>query len=179
HTPTTYHHDIAIPPFDENIYVNTITVDSSDTLWALTLNPGMESEPIWLSRWTGQDWHTQQIESNLPEGRMAVESMMTIDTRDRLHIVVTTVEPNEVGAASHWGHPSSEVFYLCSEDKGETFTCSQISPSDPDVANWLPSVPRSGPHHPVDELSILYTHGDAGQGLSPETKTEVWCVPVT
>lgn len=176
HTPTTYTHDIAIPPLDQNVYVNTITVDSSDTLWALTLNPGLESDTIWLSRWTGQDWHTQQIESCLPEGRTAVESMMTLDTRDRLHIVVTAVEPSQMGVASHWGHPSSEVFHLYSDNKGESFSCTQVSPADPDVANWLPSVPRSGPHHPVEELTILYTHGDVGQGVSPDTKTEVWCV---
>jgi len=153
-------------------------VDSSDTLWALTLNPGMESDTIWLSRWTGQGWHTLQLEGNLPEGWLAVESMMTIDTLDRLHIVVTAVEPSRLGQASHWGHPSSEVFYLRSDDRGQTFSCTQVSPADSDVANWLPSVPRSAPHHPVENLTIPYTHGDVGSGLRPDAETEVRCVQV-
>ncbi len=174
--PATYHHRIAIPPLDRNIYVNSITLDSADTLWALTLNPGLEDDAVWLSRWAGQDWETRQLETYVPEGRTVVESMMTIDTRNRLHIVLTTVDPIEVGEDSHWGHPSSEVLYLRSSDGGKTFASAEVSPADPSTANWLPSISRSGPYHPVDTPTILYTHGGAGKGLKPNTETEVWCL---
>ena len=169
---------IAIPPLDENVYVYSITVASSGILWAITMNPGLENDGIWLNRWTAAGWQTIRLESYLPDNRVAVESMMTIDTRDRLHIVLTAVDPDEVGDDSHWGHPSSEVFYLCSEDHGETFACTQVSPTDPTTANWLPSISRPGPYHPVDTPTILYTHGDVGSGLTPNTKTEVWCLQV-
>ena len=122
------------------------------------------------------EWQTLQLEQYIPEGRTAVESMMSIDTHDRLHIVLTTVDTIEVGADSHWGHPSSEVLYLCSSDGGKTFKSAAISPADPQTANWLPSIARSGPYHPVDTPTIMYTHGAVGTGLRPETKTEVRCL---
>lgn len=175
-TPTTYNHQIAIPPVDQNIYINTITLDTSNTLWALTLNPGLESDTVWLSKWTAQGWETQHLETYIPKGRTAVESMMTIDTQDRLHIVLTTVDPIKVGKDTHWGHPSSEVHYLQSSDNGKTFTSTELSPPDPNTANWLPSISRSGPYHPVDTPTIMYTHGDVGSGLTPNTQTEVWCL---
>ena len=91
---------------------------------------------------------------------------------------MTTVDRVEVGNDSHWGHPSSEVLYLCSRDEGETFESAELSPPDPNTANWLPSFSRSGPYHPVENPTILYTHGDVGSGLTPDTKTEVWCLQV-
>ena len=171
--PTTYNHRIAIPPVDRNIYINSITLDTSDTLWALTLNPGLEDEAVWLSRWAGEDWETSQLETYIPKGRTAVESMMTIDTRNHLHIVLTTVDAIKVGQNSHWGHPSSEVLYLYSSDGGKTFNTAQVSPADPKTANWLPSISRPGPYHPVANPTILYTHGAVGEGLRPDTETEV------
>jgi hypothetical protein len=177
-TPALYDHRIAIPPLDQNVHVNSITLDSSDTLWALTMNQGLEDDAIYLSRWTGQDWQTTRLESCLPDNRVAVEGMMTIDVRDGLHIVLTAVDPTEVGKDSHWGHPSCEVFYLCSDDSGETFECSQVSPTDPAVASWQASISRPGPCHPVDTPTILYTHGHPGTGLRPDTQTEVWLTMV-
>lgn len=176
--PTTYNHQVAIPPFDRNIYVNTITLDSSNTLWALTVQPGLEEDGVWLSKWAGQDWETRQLETYMPTGRTAVESMMTIDTQDWIHIVLTTVDRAAVGEESHWGHPSSEVSYLCSRDGGETFESAAVSPPDPNIANWLPSISRSGPYHLVDNPTILYTHGDVGSGLTPDTTTDVWCLQI-
>ncbi|MBT5830223.1 MAG: hypothetical protein HOH77_08515 [Candidatus Latescibacteria bacterium] len=104
--------------------------------------------------------------------------MMTIDTRNRLHIVLTTVDRAAVGVDSHWGHPSSEVLYLGSSDGGKTFESAEVSPPSSEIANWLPSISRSGPYHPVENPTILYTHGDVGSGLTPDTKTEVWCLQI-
>jgi hypothetical protein len=174
--PTPYNYHIAIPPLDRNIYVNSITLDSADALWALTLNPGVEDDGVWLSRWAGQEWETRRLETYVAEGRCAVESMMTIDTRNRIHILLTTVDTAEVGEGSHWGHPSSEVLYLRSEDGAKTFEAAAVSPADPTTANWLPSISRSGPYHPVDTPTILYTHGAVGAGVKPATETEVWCL---
>ncbi|MDA0708711.1 MAG: hypothetical protein O3B73_00710 [bacterium] len=176
HTPTLYTHQIAIPPLDENIYVYSITIDSSGTVWAITLNPGLETDGIWLSWGSGKGWQTIRLESYLPANWVAVECMMTIDTRDGLHIALTAVDSRAVGDASHWGHPSSEIFYMFSADTGSTFSCVQVSPTDPEIANWLPSISRPGPFHPVDSPTLLYTHGEVGSGLTPETKTEVWCL---
>jgi len=175
--PTTYNHRIAVPPLDRNIYINSIALDSAGALWALTLNPGVEDDGVWLSRWAGQEWETRRLETHVAQGqRSAVESMMTIDARDRLHILLTTVDTVEVGEGTHWGHPSSEVLYLRSQDGAKTFESAELSPADPDTANWLPSISRSGPYHPVETPTILYTHGVPGAGLRPATETEVWCL---
>ena len=177
-TPARYCHRIAIPPLDQNVYVHSITLDSSGVLWALTMNPRMDDDAVRLNRWTGQAWQTVRLEPYLPTGRMAVEGMMSIDTRNGLHVVITALCPNDVSDGRHWGHPSCEVFHLCSGDMGESFTCSQVSPSDPSAANWLPSISRPGPYHPVERPTIMYTHGVPGEGCCPQTQTEVWCLRV-
>jgi hypothetical protein len=175
-TPTLYNHQVAIPPLDANIYIYSITLDASGELWAVTLNPGLENDIIWLNHWTGDDWQTSELQSYLPDGLVPVEAMMTIDTSDRFHILTTTVDPEAVGTDSHWGHPSSEVFCLRSDDHAESFTCTQISSTDPTTANWLPAIQRPGPCHPVESPTIMYTHGEVGSGLRPGTPTEIWCL---
>ena len=76
------------------------------------------------------------------------------------------------------GHPSHEVFHLMSLDRGASFECNQVSPTDDSTANWLPSISLAGPLQPVDKPVILYTRGDKGDGCSPITETEVYCVIV-
>lgn len=174
--PTLYNHRVAMPPLDAYVYVNSIALDAAENLWTLTMHPGHTDDGIWLNHWKDQTWHTLRLESYLPAEVVSVEGMMTFDTRDRLHIVLATVSPSEIGDASHWGHPSSEVFYLCSSDNAVTFDCLQLSPPDPSVANWLPSISRPGPYHPVGSPTVLYTHGSVGTGLRPDTHTEVRCL---
>ena len=177
HTPAMYDHRIAIPPLDANIYAYSITLDSVGTLWAVTLNPGLENDGIWLNRWLDTGWDTIRLETHLPENACPVEAMMTVDTQDHLHLVVTTVQPSQIADERHWGHASSEVFYLRSTDGGQSFEGSPISTPDPALANWLPSISRPGPHHPVDQPMILYTHGEPGKKLRSEIRTDVMCVP--
>ena len=174
--PAAYHHRIAIPPLDRNVYINTITLDTTGNLWALTCNPGTEDDGVWLSRWSERDWETVRLENYIEQKRTAVEGMMTFDTSNRLHIVVATVDCAAVGAAGHWGHPSSEVHYLQSNDAGHTFAAAAVSPADPGMASWLPSMARSGPYHPVESPTIMYTHGVVGEGVKPDAETEVWCL---
>jgi hypothetical protein len=160
-TPTTYSHRVAVPPLD---------------LWTLTINPKTTDDEIWLNKWVGQTWETTQLESYLPTGRLAVEGMMTIDTRDRIHLVITALDGEQATDGKFWGHPSSEVFYLQSADGGATFSCDQLSPTNPEQPNWLPSISRPRPYHPVENPTILYTTGGPGEGLRPDLKTQVWCV---
>ena len=133
-----------------------------------------------LDLWLHTSHILQLVEqsTHVPEGYVAVESMMTIDTSDNLHILVSGVDPVAVGDESHWGHPSSEVFYLRSSDKSQSFTCDQISPNDPETASWLPSISRPGPFHPVKKPIMMYTHGSVGSGTTPNIQTEVWCLMI-
>ena len=51
-----------------------------------------------------------------------------------------------------------------------------MSIPDDKLANWLPAISKAGGYHPVGAPVILYTHGEPGEGCSPPTETEVYCV---
>ena len=46
------------------------------------------------------------------------------------------------------------------------------------MASWQASITRLGLCHPVDTPTIQYTHGHPGEGLRPDTQTEVWLTMV-
>jgi hypothetical protein len=50
--------------------------------------------------------------------------------------------------------------------------CNQISQTDDEVANWLPTISKAGPFHPVQSPTILYTHGTRFSHGTPGTTTE-------
>jgi len=174
-TPATYEERIAIPPIGENMYVDGIAPDSSGRLWALVKDSGLESWDVILACWNGEGWTTQDLASHLPAGLGAVDGALTVDAQDRIHVLLTTIIKEEVSEDDWWGHPSGEVFHLLSSSGAKPFECSQASITSDSKASWLPSISKPGPFHPVVTPLILYTHGEAGTGCTPETETEVWC----
>lgn len=177
-TPTLYEERIAIPPVGADMYVDGIAVDPRSEVWALVKQSGIDDRRFLLNHWLGSRWETFHLEDNLPDGRLTVDSALTIDTQSTIHVVVTALRPDEVGNGEWWGHPSCEVFHLCSDDGGRSFECNLVSTPDKTTANWLPNISKSGPFHPVEQPVIVYTHGEPGQGCRPETQTEVLCVMV-
>lgn len=177
-TPTLYEERLAIPPLNADMYVCGIEVDPSGTLWALANQRNMMGGGLLLSQWRGEaGWQTVDLSPNLPPDRVSVDACLGIDRLGRIHVAVTGVRPEALAPSqSQWGHPSCEVFHLCSQDGGRTFACQQISRSNDQYANWLPTLSKSGPFHPVDKPALLYTCGVPGQGCTPSTKTQVWCV---
>ena len=102
---------------------------------------------------------------------------LCVDALGGIHIVCSALPASLAGGDDAlWGHPAHEVFILSSFDEGKTFACTMVSEPDPRTANWLPSISHSGLFHPVHAPVILYTHGVLGEGCSPETRTEVYCV---
>ena len=104
----------------------------------------------------------------------------SIDTSDRIHVVVTAVRSDLVGnsptTGSLWGHPCSEVFYITSDAAVSKVKCRQISPMDIKVANWQPNISIPGPFSPVESPVILFMHGSRGKGMRPTTETEAYCL---
>lgn len=177
--PALYSERIAVPPFGADVRMNGLAFDSRGSLWALTMSAGVESSDILLSRWAGKDWETVNLASQLPTPRVAVNGWMTSDTTGLLHLLLTAVEAGAVADPSQvWGTPSAEVFHIVSDEAVRSFECNQVSATDETTPNWLPSISHTGPYHPVDKPVILYTHGVKGEGCSPTTETEVWCVMV-
>lgn len=179
HTPALYDERYAVPPHNAPVYMCGLSFDSHGTLWALTGQPSTASRGIWLSRWTGEGWETRDISHALPPDRTAVDLTMCIDSRDRIHLACTTVVTASVAEAtstSAWGHPSCEIYHLCSTDAGNHWHAAMISTPDETAANWLPNLSHHGAFNPVERPTILYTRGAPGVGCLPTDKTRVCCV---
>ena len=171
--PICYDARFAIPhPEGVDARLAGLALDSKGTLWAATTAPGHGL----LSHWCGDAWQTTDLAAFLPEERVPAAGPISIDTQDRVHMAVSLLRTDCMGEA--WGHPSLEVFHLVSSDGGEGFECNLVSRPDPEMANWLPNISLSGLFHPVEKPVILYTHGVPGEGCSPPTETEVYCVMV-
>ena len=72
-----------------------------------------------------------------------------------------------------WADPTNEIVLLTSRDFGDTFSGYKVSPEDPTVSSWLPSLERQTGHNKVDVPHLIYTHGEKGVGCSPEVDTEI------
>ncbi|MDA0745419.1 MAG: BNR-4 repeat-containing protein, partial [bacterium] len=72
-----------------------------------------------------------------------------------------------------WAASGNEVVLFTSHDSGDTFSTYAISKEDPRASNWLPSVERCTGHNRVDVPGLVYTHGEKGEGCSPDVDTEI------
>jgi len=178
--PCLYEDRIAIPPVGADLRMNGLALDSRGDLWALTSSVDAQTRHVFLSRWAGEDWETVDLQAHLPADRVAVDAALTMDTKDRIHVLVTGVRPSAPAdePSRAWGHPSLEVFHMVSADGARTFECHMVSTPDDSLANWLPNISHKGVCQPVEKPVILYTHGEPGLGCSPPTHTEVYCVMV-
>jgi hypothetical protein len=105
----------------------------------------------------------------------SVDGALTIDTQDRLHVVCSCI-PDSRRHLKNWGDPALEVFHLRLDPRTGTCEVTPLSPPDPSVANWLPTISHAGPFQPVENPVILYTRGVPGEGCKAPDLTEVWCV---
>ena len=179
--PTLLADRIAVPARGPHVYLFGLALDASADLWVLTGNPGMEERALLLSCWDGKRWDSVDLQSELPPDRHPVDAVVTIDRQNRVHICATALQPGRLiprPDASVWGQPSNEVFHMVSRPGGGDWECAMVSKPGCDPPNWLPSISRGGVFCPVEQPVILYTHGDKGEGCSPETETEVWCIMV-
>lgn len=174
-TPIEYDARFAVPhgkpEFDPRM--NGLVIDSRGTVWALTGCRGALDRSLLLSEWQGDRWRTVDVSAFLDPAWIPFVAILTIDTRDRLHIALTAVaaDRRERGPDYNcFGDVSSEIFHMVSADGGRTFSCRQVSVTDPQRPNWLPSISLPGPFHPVEQPVILYTTGKVAK------EAEVWCV---
>lgn len=179
-TPLAYDARYAAPhaPADTDPRVNGLVTDGADRLWILTCKRFPMDRGMLLSVWESGAWRTTDVGAFLPADRLPVEGSLTLDTRGRIHLAVaaiSTAAPLEARQKGQvWSDATNEIFHLWSADDGRSFGCAQISPTDPTVPHWQPTISRCGPCQPVEQPVILYERGkDAKQG------TEVWGVFVS
>lgn len=172
-TPVLHDKTNAVPHHgDGDIRLGGLALDSNGSLWVSTGNQGYGQ----LSNWTDEGWHTVDLCPHLPDDRTAEAGAITVDTAGRIHMTVGLNIP--VAKEESWGHGAQEVFHLVTTDRGNTFDCTQVSTPDLEFPSWLPSISQGGIHQPVAHPVIVYTHGYKGEGCSPLTETEVYCVIV-
>ena len=74
----------------------------------------------------------------------------------------------------HWADPTNAIVLFVSRDVGETWRAYRVSPEDETVSDWLPSLERCAtPENKIGVPQLLYTHGEIGEGCSPDIDTEI------
>lgn len=187
--PVQYGERFAVPhaPAALDPRVAGLDIDKQGRPWVLTAGFKLGAKAPLLSHWEGNAWRTIDLHLFAPGEVTLVGDGLTIDTAGRIHVLCTAF-PTDVIANEPkqrwWSHKLLEVVHLVSRDGGTSFSYHSVSPPDAEVANWLPSLSRSGPFHPVEKPVIVWTHGMTGQFSTtgdkcrPETRTEIYCVRV-
>lgn len=183
-TPSVYSASLAVPQVTPHLnpYLWTVLVGHQDRLWTLTGSPDIGSRAILLGLWQQGEWRTWDLDKYLREfdaDRVAVQGVCSVDTLGRIHVAVAALSLAAWRAGdAGFGHNSCEIIYLSSSDEGESFNCRQLSSTDPEEPNWLPSIAQPGPHHPVETPLILWTNGKSHRetGGRTSTRTNVFAV---
>ncbi len=75
-----------------------------------------------------------------------------------------------------WGDPTSRVFLLVSEDRGQTFEVIPLSDAETTASNWFPSLERTTGHNRVPLPHLVYTIGESGTTTKDPIDTEIRAV---
>lgn len=187
--PVRYDDRFSVPhaPAEFDPRAAGLDLDRQGRPWVATSSYKIGRRGSLLSCWEGDRWRTIDLADFIPADLTIVADGLCIDTAGRIHVVGMTYPTEIIRNAPDkrwWSHKSLEIAHLMSGDDGKTFSYSQVSPPDADVPNWLPSISRPGPFHPVEKPVILWTHGASGQFTTtgdkcrPETRTDIYCVRV-
>lgn len=124
--------------------------------------------PAWIAT-PGQDgrWHSRPVRPDLPaewDGwGLTLPGGITFGEEGRLFVALTLIRPPNLADTTIWGHPTSEVLFLESDDRGETFRSRVLSAVDPGRPHWLPNLERPTGHNVVDTPGLIYTDGSRGK----------------
>lgn len=170
--------------FDEqiNVRMGNIVCSSDGTIF-FTLNRREDEvqrcdaiakarNQTFLYRWWNKQWEVIPL---LPEAQKLFGDCMMSDccslsiSDDGVLYAATTVCREGGG----WADPTNEIVLFTSRNLGETFSAYKISPDDPNTSSWLPSLERATGHNKVDLPCLIYTHGEKGEGCSPDIDTEI------
>ncbi len=159
--------------FDENIDVRmgNVIYHAGTPFFTLNRREGGAYETF-VYRWWNKRW---DVTSLLPEAEKLFGDCMMSDccslsiSDDAVLYAATTVCQQGGG----WADPTNEIVLFTSRNFGETFSAYKISPEDPNTSSWLPSLERATGHNKVSVPRLIYTHGEKGEGCSPDIDTEI------
>ncbi|MEO7598580.1 MAG: BNR-4 repeat-containing protein [Opitutus sp.] len=122
----------------------------------------------------GAGWDKRDLADVMPstvrgwEVNLGMGGGMSISDTGRATIVAVVLAPpaEEVGTLKEWGHPTTEVVRLWSDDGLKTFHSEVLAPMDPGEPHWLANIERPTGHNRVPEKpGIIFLGGVAGAGL--------------
>jgi hypothetical protein len=124
-------------------------------------------------------WRRLDLAKHLPEAwkewRLIMEGGMTFNRQGEM-IVAGTLQNAPPGEET-WGHRTSEVVQLASEDRGRTFSFRFVSEPDEQTAHWLPNIERATGHNAApDRPGVIYTAGPPGKGNEDILSNRVYWV---
>ena len=160
--------------FDEglDVRVGNLVCDSSGTAFFTVNRREGQIQETSLYRLRRGRWEAIPL---LPEAEKLSGECMLSDacalsmSQDNVLYVAATV----CRRGGSWADPSNEIMLLTSRNLGESFCGYQISPEDPTTSNWLPNLERETGHNQVGVPHLIYTHGEKGEGCSPDVDTEI------
>jgi hypothetical protein len=125
------------------------------------------------SGWSRRDLH-EFLPTAWRDHDLVMTGAITFSASGRATIIATLAKlgPGEVD----WGHPSTEIVRLWSDDDTRTFKSEVLTPTDPKQPHWLPNLERPTGHHAIpEEPGIIYLAGGAGAGLKDlALNNQVW-----
>jgi Asp-tRNA(Asn)/Glu-tRNA(Gln) amidotransferase A subunit family amidase len=166
--------------FDEALDVrmgNLVSDNAGNAYFTLNRRERDVHETV-LYRWRKGGWEEISL---LPEaqalfGDCQMSDVCALSMGVRQVLYAAGVVCNSGGG---WADPTNEIVLFTSRDKGDTVSTYKVSPCEPGISNWLPSLERSTGHNQVWYPHLLYTHGEVGVGCSPDIDTQIRCVPTT
>ena len=139
----------------------TAKLNDKSRLYLATPAPGLGWTRRDLSPWLPESVRTWEVNLGMGGG-------MSFSDSGRATIVAVVLNPpaDEVGTAKEWGHPTTEVVRLWSDDGLKTFQAEVLAPTDTSEPHWLVNIERATGHNRVPhEPGILFTGGIPGGGL--------------
>jgi hypothetical protein len=150
---------------------NVVTDADDNPYFAVEVADGERMGEAALWHHDGNEWRSRPLNPLLEDVQEnpAVAwfgTTLTFDKSGRFYIAQSVAERSKVGRSwgenMIYGHPTSEVVLLVSDDSGKTFTLVPISKPDPARPYWHPSLERPIGRNAVEFPHLIYTHGFNG-----------------
>lgn len=135
----------------------------------------------------GSGWLRRDLSCYLPAAAkdwkvtLSMGGGMTFSDSGRATIIAVVLNPplEDRTLQGEWGHRTTEVVRLWSDDGLQSFQSEFLSPPDATETHWLPNIERQTGHNQVPpEAGIIYTAGGPGAHvLDLEPNNHVWWRP--
>ena len=151
---------------------NVVTCAGDVVLFTLNRREG-EFEETFLYRWQRGKWERKSFLPLAEKvfGRCAMSDRCVLSVSKDGVLYAAGVVCKRGG---HWADPTNAIVLFTSRDVGETWRAYRVSPEDETVSDWLPSLERCATsENKIGVPQLLYTHGEIGEGCSPDIDTEI------